>query len=152
MAHNQGLALFCRVGSCLCALPLKHVIETMRPMPVEPLSGTTPLVSGLAIIRGVPVPVLQAGELLGAERAKPGRFVTVRVGKRQVALAVDSVLSVGALPLGSLDELPPLLRDAGSEAILSIGALDANLLLVLRSARLVPEHLWAQLGAVGSRS
>jgi len=152
MAHSEGLALFCRVGSCLCALPLEHVVETMRPMPVEPLAGTTPLVSGLAIIRGAPVPVLQAGKLLGAESVTPCRFVTVRVGKRQVALAVDSVLGVGALPRGSLHELPPLLRDAGSEAISWIGALDADLLLVLRSARLVPEDLWSQLGPEGSRS
>lgn len=149
-AHSQALALFCRVGARLCALPLEHVIETMRPLPIEPLAGTPPFVHGLSIIRGVPVPVLHIGQLLSGEGTFPGRFVTVKLRKRCVALAVDGVLSVNPLPTASLNELPPLLRDAGSEAVSAIGALDAELLLVLRTARLIPEDLWVQLGAEGS--
>jgi purine-binding chemotaxis protein CheW len=66
------------------------------------------------------------------------RFVTVRTSDRTVALAVDAVVGIRGLPAGTLGELPPLLRDAGSDAVAAIGTLDAELLLVLRAARLVP--------------
>lgn len=80
------------------------------------------------------------------------RFVTVRAGDRRVAVAFDSVLGVRPIPAGSLHELPLLLRDARAELISAIGALDGELLLVLRSARLVPEDVWNGLEAGASTS
>lgn len=149
MAVREGLTLLCRVGTRLCSLPLEHVVETMRPLPVEPLHGTPSFVCGLAIIRGVPVPVVDAGRLLGTAAAQPARFVTLKISNRRVALAVDRVLCVSTLPAGSLAELPPLLRETDAEVVSEIGVLDAELLLVLRSARLVPENLWALLATDG---
>jgi len=135
----------------LCALPLGHVVETLRPLPVEPLAGAPAFVQGLCVIRGVPRPVVDAARLLGVQA--PGalppalppdrpaaRFVTVWAGARQVALAVDAVLSVRTVPPDSLQALPPLLQEAGAEAVAAVGRLDAELLLVLRSSRLLPEE------------
>jgi len=133
-------------------LPLEYVLETMRPLPVEPLSGAPQFVQGLAIIRGAPVPVVDAARLLGAEATRPSRFVTLKADERRVALAVDSVLGVRSIPDGSLQALPPLLRDAGAEIVSKIGMLDAELLLVLRSVRFVTEDLWAKLSADGAPS
>lgn len=144
--RNTDLSLICRVRTRLYALPLAHVVETLRPLPVEPLAGAPPFVSGLCVIRGVPRPVVDAARLLGAQSVaalpsdRPAaRFVTVRAGAHQVALAVDAVLGVHAVPPDSLHGLPPLLHEAGSEAVAAIGRLDAELLLVLRSSRLLPE-------------
>lgn len=151
--HSTGLSLLCRVCTRLCALPLEHVVETMRPLPTEPLAGAPHFVRGLAIIRGVPTPVVDAAQLFSADEAQPLRFVTVRVGgDRRVAVAVDSVLGVRPILAGSLHELPPLLRDARAEVIAAIGALDTELLLVLSSSCLVPENLWTGLEAGGSSS
>jgi purine-binding chemotaxis protein CheW len=61
--------LLCRVRERLCALPLAHVVETMRPLPIEPLGGMPGFVQGIAIIRGAPVPVVDAGALLGSAGA-----------------------------------------------------------------------------------
>ncbi len=36
---GDGRALICRAGDRVCALPLVHVVETMRPQPIEPVSG-----------------------------------------------------------------------------------------------------------------
>jgi hypothetical protein len=44
--------------------------------------------------------------------------------------------------------LPPLLRDAAVEAVAAIGTLDAELLLFLRTARIVPEDLLSRLDAL----
>lgn len=132
-------------------MPLGSVIETMRPLAIEPIAGAPAFVMGLSIIRGAPVPVIDLGGLLGGASAggspaAPGRLVTLRVDGRCVALAVEAVLGVRALP-ASLEEPPPLLREAADDAIESIGVLDAELLLVLRAAQLVPESVWTSVGA-----
>jgi purine-binding chemotaxis protein CheW len=131
----------------LYALPVQNVIETMRPLPTEALAGVPPFVRGLSLIRGRPVPVVDLGALVSAsEPANPTRFVTLRLGDRRVALAVESVLGIRALP-DALSGLPPLLADAAAEAVSAVGALDAELLLVLETARLVPDSFWLELDA-----
>jgi purine-binding chemotaxis protein CheW len=137
----------------LCALPLQYVLETMRPLPVEPVVGMPPFVHGLSIIRGIPLPVVDAGALFGSsDGAKPGRFVTVRSGDRQVALAVDEVLGIRELPHAGLQELPPLVREMSADLVSALGTLDAALLLVLCAAHLVPEDVWQTLSRCESIS
>jgi len=144
------LALLCRARSRLCALPLEHLVESMRPLPVVPLAGVPPFVSGVSIIRGAPVPVMDLGSFLGvAEPPQPTRFVTLRAGHRQVALAVEEILGLRGLLPASLDEMPPLLGHASEQAVRAVGTLDAELLLALRTARLVPESVWRALEAEG---
>ena len=134
MAHSPELSLLCRVHTRLCTLPISQVIETMRPLPIEPMQGAPAFVCGVAIIRGQPVPVLDTAQLLGTEASPPERFVTLRVGDRQVALAVSQVVGIRAIPEAALHALPPLLQE--TQVVDSIGALDAELLLVLNQARL----------------
>ena len=129
--------LLCRAGGRLCALPIAHVVETMRPLPTESIAGMPSWMRGLAIIRGASVPVLALGELLGAAAIQPTRLVTITVGDRQIALMVDSVLGVRAVPAGSQMDLPM----GGAEVVSSRGMLDTESLLVLRSVRLIPEPL-----------
>jgi purine-binding chemotaxis protein CheW len=155
--RSADLSLICRVEARLCALPLSHVKETLRPLPVQPVAGAPPFVQGLAVIRGAPVPVVDAARLLGPAltgagpgqdaaaapdaKAAPGsaRFVTVAAGDRDVALAVSGVLGVRTVPAASLQALPPLLHEAAAaEAVAAIGRLDEQLLLVLRAGRLLP--------------
>ncbi|MFT3698545.1 MAG: chemotaxis protein CheW [Kofleriaceae bacterium] len=126
--------LIARVGSLTCALPIEHVVETMRPLPVEP-RGDQPFVKGLSIIRGEPTVVIDTAVLLATERANPTRFVVVRAGSRKVALTFDAVLGVENLG-AKLTELPPLARTAG-DVVRSIGAVDRDLYVVLEAARLV---------------
>jgi purine-binding chemotaxis protein CheW len=150
-----GESLLFRARGHLCALPLAHVVETMRPLPVEPMAGAPPYVRGLAIIRGAPVPVVDVARLLGEEAARPeagapsrpsARYVTLKIAGRAIALAVDGVVGLRSLAVDSLRELPELLRDAEVDAVSSIGTLDSELLLVLRSARLVPPNVLAADG------
>jgi len=132
-------SLVLMAGSRACAIPVDRVVETMRPMPIEPIPNAAPFVLGLSIVRGAPVPVVALSQLVGARDAgRATRFVTVRAGDRVVALAVDRVEGVVALDRARLDALPPLLRDV-SEAVAGALALDERLLLVLRAARLFPD-------------
>lgn len=139
---DASLSLVCDVGGRRCAIALGHVVETMRPLSVHALSGAPPFVLGVTIIRGAPTPVVHVGRLLGDDEDACARFVLVRAGKRHIALAVDATVGVRALR-GTTDELPPLLRDVG--VVSAIRSLDAEVLLVLETLRLVPETTWATI-------
>lgn len=152
MASSGGSAqtlLVCRVGAKLCALPLGCLRETMRPLPVEPLAQTADFVTGLAVIRGLATPVLDARKLLGSPSdLAPGRYVTLDLGaqgSRVVALAVDAVVGVRDVPSALLGELPSLARDSERGVVSAVATLDRELLLVLEQARLVPDALWRRL-------
>lgn len=130
----------------MCALPLAHVVETMRPLPVEALSGTAPFVDGVSIIRGMPVPVIDLARLLGNASAEARtRLVLVKVGERRVALAVVRVIGVRSLEPVTVVALPPLLSGVSSDVIAAIGSLDARLLFVLETSRVLPRSSWAIL-------
>lgn len=143
----RELCLLVRAGRKLCALPLEHVDETMRPQPVHAVAGAPPFVRGVAVIRGTPVPVVDAAYALGEEASHTTRFVTLRTADRCVAFAVDHVLGVSRIDRKAVADLPPLLAHANVDVVAAIGTLDAELLMVLRSARLVPEAVWAALEA-----
>lgn len=141
-------ALLFRVQSRLYALPVAHVVETMRPLPVERLANASLAIRGLALIRGVPTPVVSLASLLD-EEAHFTRFITITTGRGPIALTASAVLGVHPIVASSLRDLPPLLKDANSEAVSAIGTADAELLTVLNAARLVPDDLWSALSVSG---
>jgi purine-binding chemotaxis protein CheW len=126
------------VGGRFSGLPLEHVVEVMRPLPLERVAETREFVRGMSIIRGEPVAVVDARRLLGGgEPEFGGRLVALRVGARRVALHVDEVLGVRVIAQQMLSEVPPLLGEASATRT-AIGALDGRLLELLDAARLLP--------------
>lgn len=141
-------ALIVGLKSCVCALPLAQVIETMRPLSVEPISGVPSFVQGISIIRGIPTPVVDLGAVLGTPGEVAERFVTLRIGNRQVALSVNSALGVRDLDtIITNRELPPLLQRASKNAVETIGTLDEQVLMVLRAGWELPNEVWQALKA-----
>lgn len=130
--------LICRVGRRTCALPIDAVIETMRPLPIEPMPDVHEGVLGLSVIRSVPTVVVDLARLLDATAGPPARFVTIRTGPRTVALAVEEVIGVRTLDTAALHAMPPLLANASS-SVVSLGTADRDLLVVLEASRLAPE-------------
>lgn len=132
-----------RADSRVVAVPVLHVVESMRLLPVEPLAGTLPFVLGLAIIRGSATPVVDLAALLadgaGVAPVASGRFVVLRVGSRRVVLSVEAVLAVRALARAELESLPPLWQGSHPPAVAALGALDRELLIVLEATRLLPD-------------
>jgi purine-binding chemotaxis protein CheW len=143
--------LVCEVGRRACGLSLEHVVETMRPLPLEPLATAPAFVSGLAIVRGEPMPVLDLRRLLGSTTVSesPRRMVILRFDARRAGLLVDGVQAVRRVGADTLQSLPRLLGEASAEIVTQIGRLDEKLLLVLESARLVPDEVWTALDGRG---
>jgi len=142
---KQSRNLIVGVKGRLCAVPLTHVIEIMRPLSVELISDVPSFVQGISIIRGIPTPVVDLGALLGTPNGVADRFVTLRVGERQVALCVDSVVGVRELDVSKIGEFPPLLQGASKDAIEAMGTLDEQLLVVLRTGWELPDEVWQTL-------
>ena len=145
------LALVFRAGAgTLAALPARHVVETMRPLVCEPLTGAPDVVIGATVLRGRPAPVVDAAVLLGAPAPAPARrWIGLDVGGRSVALAVADVIGLRRLPDAAGAALPPLLATASRAAVGALSVLDGELLVVLAAARLVPDDVWRSLEATG---
>src|SRR4051812_10230531 len=94
------------VGRLLCALPLADVVETVRPLPVQPLAGAAAGLLGVAVIRGEAVPVVDAGRLLGDPEAVPSRFVPTATPRGTVAFATGEVVGVRAVAPGGTEPPP----------------------------------------------
>jgi purine-binding chemotaxis protein CheW len=150
MDASSSSAVFCLVWRCqgrIGAVPVRHVAEIMRPLPADRLADAPPFVSGISIIRGKPTPILDGSLLISGNPGAPTRFVIVRIDEeRSVGLAVDDVIGVRELAGSLLAQLPPLLQDSEGAGIARIAALDGELLVVLETARLVPDSVWQGLG------
>jgi purine-binding chemotaxis protein CheW len=147
----QSAMLLARVGELACALPIEHVVETMRPLPIEPIGrgdAALAMIDGLAMIRGAPVPVVDARKLLGVTGGAATRFVVLRTADRRIALAVDAVLGVRPLAPEVVSQLPPLLAGAHRDVVSAIAARDRGLCAVLDAARVLPDDAWRALEGV----
>jgi purine-binding chemotaxis protein CheW len=149
--NAPALGLVMRAASVSCFIPTRLVREVMRPLPIEPFAGAPSFVLGASVVRGAPVPVVHLAALLGLRApGAPTRFVSLNVAGRSVALAVDEVSGVRSLSVARSVSMPPLLRGAHPDAVESIGALDAELLVVLGSAQIVADDLWPHLAVEAS--
>jgi purine-binding chemotaxis protein CheW len=140
-------SLVFRAGEHLCALGVESVIEIMRPLPVEALAGAASFVAGVSVIRGRPLPVVEVARLVGGESDPVTRFVVAADGRHPVALAVQSVLGVREFDPRARQDFPPLLRSTRADAVRAVDVVDAEPLLVLDSARIVPDEVWAAFEA-----
>ena len=136
-----------RSGKLFCALPLESVMETLRCPPITAIAGAPGWVQGVAVIRGATVVVVDLGIMLGVSSAevKQARVITLRVGARVIALAVESITGVREFDRAMLSEVPPLLLQAHPEVLTAIGLLDCELMLVLDGSRIITEEELARL-------
>jgi purine-binding chemotaxis protein CheW len=129
-----GLSLVFGVGDLLCALPLRDVVETIRPLPVQPLAGTADVLLGISVIRGLAVPVVDTARLLGAKTVAddwPSRFVTTRTRQGPLAYATGPVLGVLPVEPDASRPPPPMLTAAATHLVAAVGVLNSQPLLFL---------------------
>lgn len=137
--------LLVRAAGQLCAVPLAPISEVLRMPAIRPIAGAPATVRGLAILRGAPTPVIDLGILLGGAPASE-RLVALRLGARAAAVSVDAVIGVRMLDGWLVQDLPALVRNLEGDLIERIAVADAELLLLLQTACLVPEAVWQIVG------
>jgi purine-binding chemotaxis protein CheW len=129
----------------LCAFPLGQIVEIMRALPIETLSGPPAFVLGATVVRGAAVPVVDVGHLISGPRHAQGTaaswMISLRLNTGGVVLAVDHILGVERLSPDEARDLPPLLKETAAEAVSAIGTLDSELLLFLNVAKCLPFDL-----------
>jgi purine-binding chemotaxis protein CheW len=119
------------VGRLLCALPVADVVETVRPLPVEPVAagdGGGGAVLGVAVIRGEAVPVVDTARLLGDPGADPTRFITASTPRGTVAFAAGDVVGVRTIAAPT-----PAVQAPAAALVAAVGVLDGRPLLFLRT-------------------
>lgn len=108
-ADPEGF-LAVRVGGDPYAFRLSEVVALHRDLRVSPfVAGVTPALLGLAVFRGVAVPVYDLGELFGAPARAAPRWVVLARAQALVAVAFDrfeahAVLDAGAVVAPSAGE------------------------------------------------
>lgn len=137
MSDATTLLVF-RTGATLGALPVEHVVETMRPLALTPIASAPGYVSGAAVVRGDAVPVVDLARLLTGTAAPVARWISLR-GGRPAILAVGEVL--GVRRVGAV-HAPALVGGVATSVLDELGVLDRELLVVLAAARLVTEDAW----------
>lgn len=106
---SSGSHLLVQAGEYVCALPLVSVRRVVRSLPVHPLPGSAPELSGLAEFGGEPLPVLNLARMVNAAPgANPAYPVTVVVwagpsdAREMMGLAADAALEVVDVPTASV--------------------------------------------------
>lgn len=129
-------SLIYRCGGHLHALALGHVVEIMRPLPIDAPLEDAPLFKGMCTIRGESVPVFDFAPLIGSRETAPTRLINIRAGDRRFAILADEVLGVQAAPRNA----PSFLDDAGEDLKAAVAELDSDLRSVLEAMRALPEQ------------
>lgn len=105
---EEGLLLAFRAGGERFAVPLERVREAARPRRIAPLPGAPPEWSGVALVRGEAIGVIDVAAAMGLPRApaRPAPLVVVLYGSDH-ALLVDSIDGVEACPPDRIAPPPP---------------------------------------------
>jgi len=132
-------ALVMRVLSRLCAIPLECIRETMRPLPLQPVVKAPPFVLGVSVIRGLPTPVVDLARLIENRESQSTRWIRIQQQEEQIALAVTEVLGIFNLDPARFQQVPALLGESHQSLLESLGMLNQDLLMVLRTAKILSE-------------
>ncbi|MBM3598697.1 MAG: hypothetical protein FJX35_10820 [Alphaproteobacteria bacterium] len=131
------------VGAETCALPIEaieRVIEYSDPHPLP--DGGLATVKGAIEVQGRIVPVMLASEWLANDRGTtqgtdtvvgelPGAYVVLRLDEGPVALAVDRLHRILAMPVDRIEAF-----GRGGSAIAGVARLDGHVLWVLAADRM----------------
>jgi purine-binding chemotaxis protein CheW len=112
------LAAF-RVGNADYALDVAHVREVVRWQAATPLPKAPRLIEGVIDLRGVVVPVVDLGRVLGGAPVAQGptaRIAIVEENGLVMGLAVDAALAVMTIGASALEDPPALATQAGYDA------------------------------------
>jgi len=122
--HPDLDVLLFRLERELYAIPSASVREVARYRPYTPVPGASPMLPGIISQRGMILPVVALHLLLGfgpIELTRSARFVIVVHNEIGMALLVEEVLDLIALPASAVEPVPATLDPALARFLRGIG-------------------------------
>jgi purine-binding chemotaxis protein CheW len=146
LPDNQNTApasldlLLVRIAAELYALPSGSVREVIRYRAYTPIPGAPPVLPGILSQRGAILPVVVVHSLLGLDTAPPtraSRLVFVSHGEIDMALLVEAVLDLVALPVEAIEPVPAALDPARARLLRGIGQYEQQPVALLNLDELI---------------
>jgi purine-binding chemotaxis protein CheW len=107
----------------LYAVDVTQVLEIVRCPPLAPLPHAPPLIEGLADLRGVVLPIVDLGRVLGGRTrldAAQARIAVLQIDDLVLGLRVGTSSEVLSLPAEQVEALPRLASQAGYELVRAV--------------------------------
>lgn len=102
------------------ALDVSHVREIVRSQEITPLPLAPDLIEGVIDLRGVVIPVIDLGRLLGYDRIEEtslSRVVVLDFDSLVLGLAVEAATDVLSLDAIALEDVPQLAAHSGYDVV-----------------------------------
>ena len=132
--------LLVRMDEEIYALPSASVHEVVRYRTPTPVPGAPAALPGILNQRGAIMPVVDPRLLLGLGQppiTRAARLVIVAYGDLDMALLVDGVLDLVALPANAIGPVPPALDPARARMIRGVARHDNQPVILLDLGELV---------------
>lgn len=132
---GAGAALLFRVGRESFAAPLAEVEEAVDVAALHELPGATGALRGVVVVRDALVPAYAPDAVLGARAGAPSTALILRRGDARVALLVDDVIDVIAMPRDALQPAPG--GSIAGDVVLGVASRGPQLVALLDLSALV---------------
>ena len=136
------------VGELRCAVDILRVREVLNPLPIVALPQAPPTVAGVADHRGEVLPVVDLRRRLGlpaADATRRTKWIVVRIGKKNIALVVDSVSDVFGAGEDNVRDVPALGRGDAAGGFSAAYAHEGALVFVIDVDRIVATSALGEL-------
>ncbi len=138
--QSDQTVLLIRLADEIYALPSVYVREVGRYRAFTPVPGAPPLIPGIISQRGVILPVVDLRLVLGmptVETTRSTRLVTVVYEDIDMALLVDAVIDLTALPPDAFGQLPAGLDPARARFLRAVAFYDDQTVAMLDVGEIV---------------
>jgi purine-binding chemotaxis protein CheW len=138
--HPALDVLLVRLDQELYAIPAEHLRGVSRYRPVTPVPGAPAALPGILSLRGAIIPVVDPRALLGLAQAEPTRAARLALLAHEdgeLALFVDAVLDLVALPPESVEVPPAALEPARARLLRGVGRFEGQPAMLLDLGELI---------------
>lgn len=138
-ASEQRFVLF-RLGQQDFAVPLEHVLEISRPLPITPVPNTPDWLLGVANVRGDIISMVDLTTFFGLgspEQSSRGRLIVARAADLVVGLIVAEVAGIRPVPRAATTLPSALLEGRVATYLQGVAPLGERLISLLDLERLL---------------
>lgn len=134
----------------LYAVDVSQVLEILRAPPLVPLPHAPALIEGVVDLRGVVLPVVDLGRVLGGAPiadAAHARIVVLQLDDLVFGLRVGDASEVLSLPARQVEAVPRLAAQAGYELVRAVVRRSGEAPVLVLSLEAVVERVYRSAGA-----